>query len=200
MTLTINTNVLRKYHLSIEQFIVLLTGYYSLDCQKIHDDLVNEGLAERNLFKGFPPILSDNTKNLIARIFIESDPKIIQSGIDFEKLAAECQKVYPSGNKPGTTYPWRGTKEEIAQKLRTLVVKYNFLFTEEEAIAATKEYVDSFKDYKFMSLLRNFILTTHKDEDGKLELNSLFMTIIDNNREAEDEIGGDIGDIDDAIG
>lgn len=184
MKLTINTKVLRKYNLSLEQFLVLLTGYYSLDCQKIHDELVDRKLAERDLFKGFPPVLSDNTKNLIAKIIVESDDRIQNCNIkDFDALAETLMQYYPEGNKPGTTYPWRGTVEDIAQKLRTLVVKYDFDFTPEEAQDAVKEYVDTFKDYKFMSLLRNFILTTKKDEDGKYEIDSLFMTIIENNRE-----------------
>ena len=188
MKITINTDVLRKYNLSLGQFIVLLAGYYNLDCQRIHDELVNEGLAERDLFKGFPPVLSDNTKNLIAKIIVESDDRIQSCGIDnFQKLALDLQEIYPTGNKPGTTYAWRGKTDEIVQKLQTLIVKYNFTFTEDEAIAAVHEYVDSFKDYKFMSLLRNFILTTRKDEDGKYEIDSLFMTIIENNREVDED-------------
>ena len=91
---------------------------------------------------------------------------------------------YPNGIKPGTTYYWRGTKEEIAQKLRILVVKYNFQFTEEEAIAATEEYVNSFKDYKHMKLLKYFLLKTLVS-DGRIEIDSPFMSIIENNRENE---------------
>ena len=184
MKLTINTDVLRKYNLSLGQFLVLLVSHFNLDCQKINDELVEEGLAERDLFKGFPPVISDNTRNLIAKIIVESDDRIVNCSIkDFDALAETLMQYYPDGNKPGTTYPWRSTKEEIAQKLRTLVVKYDFDFTPEEAQDAVMEYVDSFKDYKFMSLLRNFILTTHKDGEGKYEVDSLFMTIIENNRE-----------------
>lgn len=183
MKITINTEVLKRYNLSLGQFLVLLTSYYNLDCQKINDELVNEGLAEKDLFKGFPPILSDNSKNLISKIIVECDDKIINSKIDFDKLATSLQECYPEGNKPGTTYNWKGVKQEIAQKLMILISKYNFTFTEEEAIAAVKEYVGSFKDYKFMSVLRNFILTSKKDELGHYEMESMFMTIIENNRE-----------------
>ena len=186
MKITINTDVLRKYNLSLGQFIVLLTSYYSLDCQRIHDELIRMKLAEKDLFKGFPPVLSDNTKNLIAKIMVESDDRAVQSGIDFDSLAETLQAYYPEGNKPGKTYSWRGNKEEIAQKLRTLVVKYNFTFTEEEAMTAIDEYVGSFKaPYTYMHTLRNFILYTKK-ENGKYEMESQFMTIIENNRENED--------------
>ena len=186
MKITINTDVLKRYDLSLEQFLVLLAAYYSLDCAKLHDDLVERGFAERDLFRGFPPVLSDNAKNLIAKIIVESDDRIVQSNIDFIKLAEVLQSLYPDGNKPGTTYLWRGETSEITQKLMTLVAKYNFVFTTEEAIEAVKEYVASFKNQKYMALLRNFLLTTKKDGEGNYELNSLFMTIIENNRKNED--------------
>lgn len=186
MKITINTDVLRKYNLSLGQYLVLLVSYYNLDCQKIHDELVDKNLAERDLFNGFPPVLSNNTKNLIAKIIVESDDRVVQSGIDFEELAKHLQAFYPPGVKSGKTYLWRGDVEEIAQKLRTLVVKYNFNFTVEEASRAVEEYVSSFRPpYTYMHTLRNFLLFTKKDENGNYEMESVFMTIIENNREDE---------------
>ena len=204
MKLSINTNVLKRYNISLEQFLVLLTSYYNLDCHKIQKELVEKGLAEKNLFNDFPPILSDNIKNLITKIIVESDDKLLSCPIkDFEDLAETLQAFYPEGIKPGKTYPWRGNTEEIALKLRTLVVKYDFSFTLEEAMEATEEYVSSFKPpYTYMHTLRNFILYTKKDENGHYEIESQFMTIIENNREnkSDMECGGDIGDLEDALG
>ena len=183
MKLTINTDVLDKYNLTFKEFLVLLVGYYELGYDKEHDSLMERGLVEKNLFSQLPPILSDNTKNLVAKILLESDDKIVQSKLDFNRLAQVLMSYYPSGIKAGTSYKWQGETEEIAQKLRTLVAKYDFTFTEEEAIMAVKEYVGSFTaPYKYMHLLRNFILTTKKDSDGKLEIDSQFMSIIENNR------------------
>lgn len=186
MKLTINTDVLRKYNLNLKEFLVLLIGYYDLGYKEELEALTKRGLVEKNLFSELPPILSDNTKNLVARIMVESDDKVVNCGIDFEELADAMRKCYPEGVKTGTTYNWQGTKEEIVQKLMTLVTKYNFIFTEEEAIRAVMEYVHSFKDYKFMHLLRNFILTIKRDETGHCEMESMFMTIIENNREADE--------------
>lgn len=183
MKLTINTNVLSKNNLTLGEFLLLLMGYYEVDYINTFDTLVEKGLIEQNLFKSMSAVLSNNSKNLVAKVLMESDDKAIESGIDFESLALALQLSYPHGIKPGTTYEWRGKTEEIAQKLRTLVVKYDFQFTEEEAIAAVKEYVGTYKDYKYMQLLRNFILNTRKDSDGRLEIESMFMTIIENNRE-----------------
>ena len=109
---------------------------------------------------------------------MKSDIKVISSGLDFNTLAARLQGIYPSGIKSGTTYNWRGSNEDIAQKLRTLIAKYNFFFTEEEAVKATKKYVDSFENKEKMQLLKYFILKTKND--GTID--SMFMTIIENDR------------------
>lgn len=185
MKIPINTNVLSKYNLTLGQYLVLLSSYYNLDYDTIKKELIDKRLAEINLFHDFPPIISDNTKSLIAKIIIESDDKLLSCPIkNFETLAETLQQYYPEGNKTGKTYLWRSTVDVIAQKLRTLVVKHDFIFTEEEAMQAVDEYVSSFKPpYTYMHTLQNFILYTKK-ENGKYEMESLFMTIIENNREA----------------
>ena len=187
MKITINTDILKKYELSLGDFLVLLLGYQGTSYLKCYSNLQHKGLVEPNIFEEMAIVLSDNTKNLVAKILMESDDRAVKSGIDFSKLAVSLMHCYPKGNKPGTTYDWRGKEEEIAQKLRTLVVKYDFQFTEEEAIAAVREYVASFKDYKYMQLLKYFILKTTDDGQGHKVIDSLFMTIIENNRESHGE-------------
>ena len=184
MKITINTDVLSKENITLGEFLILLMGYHNIDYETAYRKLVDCKLVEPDLFTKSALILSDNTKNLVTRILLESDERAVRSGINFERLAIKLMRYYPDGVKPGTTYEWRGTVDEIAQKLRTLVVKYAFIFTEEEAIAATKEYVDSFKDYKHMKLLKYFILKTTRDE-GRVEIDSPFMSIIENNRDED---------------
>lgn len=179
MKITINTQILRKHNLSLGEFLVLLLGYYDIDIQNYQNNIIKKSLAEKNLFKDTDIILSNNSKDLIAQILMESDEKVINSKIDFNKLAYQLQQLYPDGIKAGKTYSWRGTTEEIAQKLRILVVKYDFIFTPEEAINAVKEYISWFnKPYKDMHILKNFILGINKDK----MMESIFMTIIENNR------------------
>ena len=98
------------------------------------------------------------------------------------------RELYPNGNKPGTTYPWKDSVVAIANKLKTLVANYDFKFTEEEAVAATQEYLDSYsKDKKLMKLLKYFILKISTDSAGNKDIDSEFMTIIENNRQKEDD-------------
>ena len=188
MKISIDTNILKRYNLSLGEFLVLLMSHYGEDYISSYDSLVSKGLVGKNLFKEFTPVLSDNTKNLVAKILMESDDRAINSGIDFESLAETLQLVYPEGIKPGKTYSWRGNVEDIAQKLRVLVVKYDFQFSVEEAIRATQEYVDSFKEpYQYMHTLKNFLLYTAKDSNGRYEMESIFMTIIENNRDEDSD-------------
>lgn len=98
-------------------------------------------------------------------------------------LAGKLQEIFPKGKKPETSYLWRCTKAEVAIKLKTLVVKYGYSFTEEQALEAARRYVESFKatgNYKNMRLLKYFILKTRPDAGGNLEVSSEFMSLIEN--------------------
>lgn len=183
MKITINPRVLSKENITLGEYLVLLMGYHNIEYEQVVNSLVEKGLADRNVHHKNDIVLSDNVKNRIANIITKSDDRIICCGVNFERLAVALQMIYPGGVKAGTTYEWRGTTEEIAQKLRTLVVKYDFCFTEQEAIEATKEYVSSFKNTKYMHLLKYFILKTTDDGSGHKEIDSVFMSIIENNRE-----------------
>lgn len=179
MKFSIDTAILSKYSLCLREFLALLFPYLGIRYEEAYKNAINKDLAEPDLTSYGELVLSDNTKNLIAKILIESSDKLQQSPVkDFDALVLTLQNIYPQGNKPGTTYSWQGTTEEIAQKLRTLVVLHGFLFTEEEAINATKMYVEQFGgDRSHMKLLKYFLLRTKNSE-----IESDFMTIIENNR------------------
>lgn len=184
MKITINTEILKRHNLSLGEFLVMLLGYYDIDIQNCQNNIIKKYLAEKNLFKDIGIILSNNSKDLVAQILMESDEKAINSGINFNDLAYQLQQLYPNGIKTGKTYSWRGTTKEIAQKLRTLVVKYDFMFTTEEAVNAVKEYISWFnKPYTNMHILKNFLLWT---KDNSME--SVFMSIIDNNRDKSNNL------------
>lgn len=179
MKITIDTEILQRNELTLGEFLVMLFGFCDVKYKENFDRLVEKNLISKNLFDKDSMVLSNNTRNLIAKVLIESDAKVMGYDLNFEELAKKLQDIYPKGNKQGTTYTWRDNTAVIAFKLRTLVAKYDFIFTEDEAIKATKEYVDSFEDdNKSMKLLKYFILRTSKNDD----VDSMFMTIIENNR------------------
>lgn len=179
MKITIDTEILQRNELTLGEFLVMLFGYRDFKYKENFDKLVEKNLISKNLFDKDSMVLSNNTRDLIAKVLIESDAKVMGYDLNFEELAKKLQDLYPKGNKQGTTYNWRDNTAVIAFKLRTLVAKYGFIFTEDEAIKATKEYVESFgDDNKNMKLLKYFILRTSKNDD----MDSIFMTIIENNR------------------
>lgn len=195
MKITIDTDVLQEKNLTFQQFLVLLIAYKNIDYKGVMNSLIELGIAHKDIYDPYSLVLSDNTRNGIMRILVDCDKRVAESNIDFESIAVKMRDLYPKGYKPGTTYPWRDSVAVIVGKLKTLVSKYDFHFTEEEAVAATKEYLDTYKnDNKFMKLLRYFILKTDTDGAGNRQIKSDFMTIIENNRLPREEDNNEIND------
>ena len=93
--------------------------------------------------------------------------------------------LYPSGKKPGTNYSWKDSGIVIAQKLKTLVAKFRCSFTEEEALEATKRYIESFNgNYKYMSILMYFI---YKNKNSEKEFDSQLLSYIENEAQSDDD-------------
>ena len=183
---SINKDVLEKYNLSMDEFLVLLLTYNKANIQEVKQSLVEKGLADFSVYDD-ELVISSTTKDLITSITIDSDVKVISKDKEFKELADKLKELFPKGKKAGTTYMWRDSTAVIARKLKTLVVKYDYQFTEEQAIKATKAYVESFNgDYTYMQLLKYFILKSLPDG----EIKSDFMSYIENEGD-ENDMGND---------
>lgn len=181
MKLTIDQTILDKNNLTLEEFLVLFLSAREVDIGAILQSLVAKGLADKDLFSSGKLVISDKVKDLVSTISIESDKNVINKDSEFTELATELREIYPTGRKEGTSYMWRGTTAEIAKKLKTLVVKYGYSFSREDAIKATKEYVSSFNgNYRYMQLLKYFILKSVKDADDNVDIKSELMSLIEN--------------------
>ena len=181
MKLTIDQTILDKNNLTIEEFLVLFLSAREVDIGVISQSLVAKGLADKDLFSSGKLVISDKVKDLISTISIESDKNVIDKDSEFTELATELREIYPAGRKDGTTYMWRGTTAEVAKKLKTLVVKYGYTINREDVLKATKEYVNSFNgNYRYMQLLKYFILKSVKDADGNVDIKSELMSLIEN--------------------
>lgn len=180
---SINKDVLEKNNLSMDEFLVLLLTYNKANIREVKQSLVEKGLADFSVFDD-ELVISSATKDLITSISIDSDVKVLSKDKEFRELADKLKELFPKGKKAGTTYMWRDSTAVIARKLKTLVVKYDYQFTEEQAIKATKAYVESFNgDYTYMQLLKYFILKSLPDG----EIKSDFMSYIENEGQ-EDEL------------
>ena len=181
MKLTIDQTILENNNLTLEEFLVLFLSAKEVDIGDISQSLVATGFADKDLFSSGKLVISDKVKDLISTISIDSDKNVIDKDSEFTELATELREIYPAGRKDGTTYMWRGTTAEVAKKLKTLVVKYGFVINKESVIKATKEYVNSFNgNYRYMQLLKYFILKSVKDADGNVDIKSELMSIIEN--------------------
>ena len=181
MKLTIDQTILDKNGLTLEELLVLYLGAKDVDITSVSQSLIAKGLADKDLFFNVRIVVSDKVKDLVSTISIDSDENVIDKDSEFTDLATELRGIYPAGRKDGTTSMWRGTTAEVAKKLKTLVVKYGFTINKEDVIKATKEYVSSFNgNYKYMQLLKYFILKSVKDADGNVDVKSELMSIIEN--------------------
>ena len=181
MKLTIDQTILENNNLTLEEFLVLFLSAREVDIGVISQSLVAKGLADKDLFSSGKLVISDKVKDLVSTISIESDKNVIDKDSEFTELATELREIYPAGRKDGTTYMWRGTTAEVAKKLKTLVVKYGYTINREDVLKATKEYVNSFNgNYRYMQLLKYFILKSVRDADGNVDIKSELMSLIEN--------------------
>lgn len=173
MKLIIDETEIKKSKLSLPEVLLLILIYRNVNIDELKKSLQEEGLISSS-----PQGLSLTEK---SRKKLLSVNKILTSNINYEDLAKKLQNIYPKGRKEGTTCMWRDSVAMIASKLRTLVIKYNCSFTEEQAINIVKEYVDSFnEDYTYMQVLKYFLLKSTTFSNGDREVTSEFMSRLEN--------------------
>lgn len=181
MKYTIDTTVLQKNNITLEEFLWLFLNRKDVNVNQLTNSLVNKGIADKSILDSAKLVLSDKSTTLISSVLIDSDKSVENKDKEFEELGKKMQELYPKGRKSGTTYYWRGSLIEITKKLKTLVVKYKIDLDKDKILEATKSYVQSFNgDYTKMRLLKYFILKTEKDADGNIKVTSDLMTLIEN--------------------
>jgi hypothetical protein len=181
MKYTIDTTVLQKNNITLEEFLWLFLNRKDVNVNQLTNSLVNKGIADKSILDSAKLVLSDKSTTLISSVLIDSDKSVENKDKEFEELGKKMQELYPKGRKSGTTYYWRGSLIEITKKLKTLVVKYKIDLDKDKILEATKSYVQSFNgDYTKMRLLKYFILKTEKDADGNIKITSDLMTLIEN--------------------
>lgn len=181
MNLSINEDLLNKYNLTLNEFLLLVFLAKGGDIHKCIDSLFAKDMLETGISHPELIVVDQNIRDIIDTILVESNTRVSNKEEFFTEVANKLRELFPKGNKPGTNYSWRGSTVEIARKLKNLVAKYNCKFTEEEAINATKAYVESFNgDYKYMKLLKYFLLKTPINNNGDIEVQSEFMSYLEN--------------------
>lgn len=181
MKYTIDTEVLTREDIELDEALYLLSLYKKKN--------IDGGTIERLKRKDkilvpddMPNKLTSRGVSLIETIIAKSKLHISSNDMErYRALADKIRNLYPKGLKPGTNYQWRDSTAIIADRLIKLVAKYNIEFTDEEAIDATKRYIESFNgNYKYMQILKYFISKQKPVENAPAEQNSQFLSFLQN--------------------
>lgn len=180
MKLVIDSEVCESKGLTLEEFIVLYLNSKNVDISKTINSIIEKKVAGRDLFNPNAVVLSSNSRKLLEEIILDSDKTVAKNNKRLENLAERLRELYPEGKKQGTQYYWRDSNSVIVKKLKALVKKYGDCFTDEQAINATKKYVESFNgNYQFMQLLKYFI-SKNVVKGGEVEETSQLLSYIEN--------------------
>ena len=184
MKLVFDEKACEKNGITLNELIALLIIHHDVDIGKEWESLISKGMISEFLAEGKKNVkygIADKGANAINNSVIDSFDYTESEDNRLENLAKKLQEIYPTGRKEGTSYMWRGTVAELVRKLKVLQSKYKFKFTDEQAINATKAYVQSFNgNYRYMQLLKYFLLKTVRDEDSNVDIKSEFMSLIEN--------------------
>lgn len=105
----------------------------------------------------------------------------------FDVLADKLRELYPLGRKEGTSLQWRDSTKIISNRLKAFVKKFNVEFTDEQAVEATRKYIESFNGcYTYMQVLKYFIMKSGI-EDGNTVVNSQLLSYMENPEETNND-------------
>ena len=182
----IDEDVCKKYRLEIPELLTILL----LSCDTSYEDVV-KNLIKRGILEESSNLLGKEYKitfawhDKVMNVLADGALKPINSIEDrIDNLATQLMAIFPKGKKPGTNLYWTGNIRDIKLKLKKFFVKYGDKYTDEQIIAATTSYVNSFNgDYRYMRILKYFIFKNeHKlsEDGGYVEEVSDLATYIEN--------------------
>lgn len=196
MKYVIDSEVCEKHGISIEAVLYLLALVLN---KSITQDTIKEAwrlgaiMVHESTPEGNIKVVSLEKKgrDIIGEILTDSAYDPSDGKERFLNLAEKLIELYPKGKKEGTAYMWRDSKSVIAKKLETLAKKLEKTtgqtFTDEQAINATKKYVEGFNgNYTYMQLLKYFI-SKRTIVEGTIDETSQLMSYIENEGQ-EDEV------------
>ena len=121
----------------------------------------------------------------LSSILLDSD-KDRQPQDRIELLASQMMELFPALKKVGSSQYFRGNRKDVTLRLKKFFKLYGNKFSNEQILAATKKYVESFNgNYTYMRVLKYFIWKDEKrvDSDGMGYVNEIsdLATYIENN-------------------
>lgn len=185
MKFVIDTEECTKLGVPLPVIMQMITIYLNRDVNRYsRDAMLKTGYVEHKGYDTFhqliEPQLTQAGVDFVESFILNGEFNTPKYKDRFEKLAEKLRELYPKGKKPGTAYMWRDSNAIIAKKLKAVVKKYGDCFTDEQAISATRKYVESFNgNYQYMQLLKYFICKIVV-KDGQNEESSQLLSYIEN--------------------
>lgn len=185
MKFYIDTDECKKLNIPVSTALYLASLYYKENInRKTFEESLSRGLVNFSGYDRFyepkEVTITQAGVDFVETIFLNSEFKKENKEDRFELLATQLKELFPKGKKPGTSVMWRGSGYEVAKKLKSLVKKTGVKFTDEQAIEATRRYVNSFNgNYAYMQVLPYFILK-QVPVNGIFEERSQLLSYIEN--------------------
>lgn len=170
MKYIIDETVCNEHNLTISETLCLLA---CKSCSNIYE-LIETMKSKELLSKEGNPYPTPHWDEELCGVLLESD-KSIPTKERCMALAEQLRELFPKGLKTGSS-AWRGNVREITLRLEKFFKLYGNKWTDEEIINATQRYVDHFNgDYKFMRILKYFIMKSDKkmDEEGSVHIEDI---------------------------
>lgn len=98
-----------------------------------------------------------------------------------DALALKLMELYPTGTKPNTTLKWRGNQKAVSEKLKKLI-QQGAVFTDEEAIEATKAYISAFNGFYTPMRVLPYFLSKNVIKGGEVEKVQDFLSYVEDLR------------------
>lgn len=183
MTIHLSKEGCQKNNISIAEALLMLAVNNNADLDIAHNELIKKGYmtADRNdLFQQTGWRLTKKGIEVIDSVIIDSDEKVSPE-TRLTALAQALKDIYPKGKKDGTNYYWADGVAIIVRRLKLFFKKYGDIYTDKQIIQATEKYVKGFNgNYRYMRLLKYFILKEKVDVAGDIDGDSELISYIEN--------------------
>lgn len=187
MLYIVDPAAVNKHKLTMAEWYMLMSIHCKCSARQTLESLRSKGYLGIQLQDNIPIgyFITPEALNILADIRMDSSPAKQKNDERITNLIPQLQAIYPEGKNLNGQY-WRCNKTDLRRKLVLFLEKYGD-YTDEQIIAATQAYVDSFKgSMKYMRLLKYFIWK-EEIKDGSKVLVSELADIIENGNQVTND-------------
>lgn len=165
MTITISDDVCSKYGLTMAEVLALTIVKSGADVPSLFANLEEKKALVKDMFGKYLVTMGYNER--MSSVLLDSD-KYRQPEDRIEQLALKMMVMFPAQKKAGSSQYFRGNRKDVTLRLKKFFKLYGNTYTDEQILAATKQYVDSFNgNYTYMRVLKYFIWKDERKMDSE---------------------------------